>query len=142
MKTKLKQSIGFNINKTANLINSSFNQKLQLHGIALEQRATLEILEFEKNVTQTKIAQILGKDKTTISRTLKTLEKKGFIKKEELNKRTYLIKLTKIGKEVLEESSQTVQEFRTKVSSKLTQNEIDQLFNILNKVSSILNEEE
>jgi len=142
METKLKQSIGFNINKTANLINSSFNQKLQLHGIALEQRATLEILEFEENVTQTKIAQILGKDKTTISRTLKTLEKKGFIRKEELDKRTYLIKLTNTGKEVLEKSSQTVQEFRTKVSSKLTQNEIDQLFNILNKVSSILNEEE
>ena len=141
MKIDLNHSIGFNINKTANLLNSSFNQKLQPHGIALEQRATLEILEFEKDVTQTKIAQILGKDKTTISRTLKTLEKKGFVKKEELNKRTYLIKLTKLGEEVLKNSSSTVQEFRTKMSAKLTQEEINTFLNTLEKFVSTLNEE-
>mgnify|MGYP001127873619 CR=1 FL=1 len=140
MKTELKQSIGFKINKTANLLNISFNQKLQQHDIALEQRATLEILEFEENVTQTKIAQILGKDKTTISRTLKTLEKKGYIRKEELDKRTYLIKLTKLGENVLKKSSQTVQEFRTRVSSQLSQNEIKELFKTLDKVVSAISE--
>ena len=141
METQLKQSIGFNINKTANLINSSFNLALQKHDIALEQRATLEIIKFEENVTQTKIAQILGKDKTTISRTLKTLEKKGYIKKEELDKRTYLIKLTKHGEEVLEESAQTVQDFRSKIASNLNQNEINQFFTILEKVLMALSEQ-
>ena len=141
MQTQLKQSIGFNINKTANIINSSFNLALQKHDIALEQRATLEIIKFEENVTQTKIAQILGKDKTTISRTLKTLEKKGYIKKEELDKRTYLIKLTKHGEEVLEESAQTVQDFRSKIPSNLNQNEINQFFTILEKVLMALSEQ-
>ena len=141
MQTQLKQSIGFNINKTANLINSSFNLALQKHDIALEQRATLEIIKFEENVTQTKIAQILGKDKTTISRTLKTLEKKGYIKKEELDKRTYLIKLTKHGEEVLDESAQTVQDFRSKIASKLSQNEINQFFTSLEKVVMALSEQ-
>lgn len=141
METQLKQSIGFNINKTANLINSSFNLALQKHDIALEQRATLEIIKFEENVTQTKIAQILGKDKTTISRTLKTLEKKGYIKKEELDKRTYLIKLTKHGEEVLDESAQTVQDFRSKIASKLSQNEINQFFTSLEKVVMALSEQ-
>ena len=141
MQTQLKQSIGFNINKTANLINSSFNLALQKHDIALEQRATLEIIKFEENVTQTKIAQILGKDKTTISRTLKTLEKKGYIKKEELDKRTYLIKLTKHGEDVLDESAQTVQDFRSKIASKLSQNEINQFFTSLEKVVMALSEQ-
>lgn len=141
METQLKQSIGFNINKTANLINSSFNLALQKHDIALEQRATLEIIKFEENVTQTKIAQILGKDKTTISRTLKTLEKKGYIKKEELDKRTYLIKLTKHGEDVLDESAQTVQDFRSKIASKLSQNEINQFFTSLEKVVMALSEQ-
>ena len=141
MQTQLKQSIGFNINKTANIINSSFNLALQKHDIALEQRATLEIIKFEENVTQTKIAQILGKDKTTISRTLKTLEKKGYIKKEELDKRTYLIKLTKHGEDVLDESAQTVQDFRSKIASKLSQNEINQFFTSLEKVVMALSEQ-
>jgi DNA-binding MarR family transcriptional regulator len=140
MQTQLKQSIGFNINKTANLINSSFNLALQQYDIALEQRATLEIIKFEENITQTKIAQILGKDKTTISRTLKTLEKKAFIKKEALDKRTYLIKLTKTGEEVLERSAQSVQNFRTKIASNLSQNEINQFFATLEKVLISLNE--
>lgn len=141
MQTLLKHSIGFNINKTTNLINSSFNLVLQQYDIALEQRATLEIIKFEENVTQTKIAQILGKDKTTISRTLKTLEKKGYIQKEELDKRTYLIKLTKHGEEVLEKSAQTVQDFRAKIASKLTQNEINQFFTSLEKVVMALSEQ-
>jgi DNA-binding MarR family transcriptional regulator len=140
MQTQLKQSIGFNINKTANLINSSFNLALQQYDIALEQRATLEIIKFEENITQTKIAQILGKDKTTISRTLKTLEKKCYIKKEALDKRTYLIKLTKTGEEVLERSAQSVQNFRTKIASNLSQNEINQFFATLEKVLISLNE--
>ena len=40
------------------------------------------------------IANILAKDKTTISRTLATLEKKGFILKKQIDKRTNLIELT------------------------------------------------
>ena len=141
MKTKLKQSIGFKVNTTANLLNIAFNQQLQQYDIALEQRATLEIIDSEEKVTQTKIAQILGKDKTTISRTLKTLEKKEYIKKEELDKRTYLIKLTRQGKEVLKRSSQTVQDFRANIASKLSQNEIQQLFNTLDKVLSTISED-
>ena len=141
METNLKQSIGFKVNTTANLLNIAFNQQLQQHHIALEQRATLEIIDSEENVTQTKIAQILGKDKTTISRTLKTLEKKEYIKKEELDKRTYLIKLTKQGKEVLRQSAQTVQDFRVKMASQLSQNEIEQLFSTLDKVLSTISED-
>jgi len=116
METKLKDSIGFKINITANLLNNVFNQQLQSHDIAIEQRATLDIINSEENITQSKIAEILGKDKTTISRTLKTLEKKGFIKKEELDKRTYLIKLTRDGEEVLNKSSEIVENFRVKIA--------------------------
>lgn len=76
MENELKKSIGYKLNQTVNYLNNSFNQVLNKHEIAIEQRATLEIIKYEKNVNQTMIAQILGKDKTTISRTLKTLEKK------------------------------------------------------------------
>jgi DNA-binding MarR family transcriptional regulator len=140
MQLELKKSIGFKINLTTNILNNSFNQILNKHDIAIEQRATLEILKYEENVNQTKIAQILGKDKTTISRTLKTLEQKGYIFKDEIDKRTNLIKLTPLGEEVLEKSAQDVKDFRAKVSSKLTSEEIEQLYKILEKVSSAVSE--
>jgi len=140
VKKKLKQSIGFKVNIAANLLNTAFNQELQIYNIAIEQRATLEIIESKENVTQTEIAQILGKNKTTISRTLKTLEKKGLIKKEEVDKRTYNIKLTKDGEDVLEKSSETVQKFREKITSNLSKDEINHLSISLDKVINLLNE--
>lgn len=140
MQTELKKSIGFRISQAANLLNSSFNHELQPFDIAIEQRATLEIIKYEENVTQTKIAHILAKDKTTISRTLKALETKGYISKKHLDKRTNLINLTPKGEEVLESSSKTVKDFRAKLIASMSQDEIDQFFNSLDKVIAALSE--
>lgn len=74
----LEQSLGFKISKISNKINNKFNKLLQKYDIALEQRATIEIIKYRKDVNQTEIAAILEKDKTTISRTLASLEKKRF----------------------------------------------------------------
>ena len=141
MSYELEKSLGFKINQTANRLNNSYSLLLQSFDIAPEQRATLEIIKYETDVNQTKIAQILGKDKTTISRTLNTLEKKGFILKSQINKRTNLIELSSKGEEILEKSSFLVKEFRKKLASNLNENEINQLFSLLEKVVSHLKEE-
>lgn len=136
----LEKSIGFKINQTANRINNKFNTLLQKYDIAPEQRATLEIIKYEKDVNQTKIANILAKDKTTISRTLATLEKKGFILKKQINKRTNLIELTLEGEKILEESAFIVKEFRKKISSNLDENEINKIVELLEKVALSMEE--
>lgn len=131
----LETSLGFKINQTANKINNKFNALLQKYDIAPEQRATLEIIKYEKEVNQTKIANILAKDKTTISRTLSTLEKKGFILKRQIDKRTNLIELTLEGEKILEKSAEDVKRFREKVSSNLEENEIKKIVKLLEKVA-------
>ena len=135
MSYDLESSIGFKINQTANKINNKFNTLLQKYDIAPEQRAALVIIKYEKEVNQTKIANILAKDKTTISRTLASLEKKGFILKKQINKRTNLIELTPQGEKILEESVIIVKEFRKKVSSNLDENEIKKIVELLEKVA-------
>jgi DNA-binding MarR family transcriptional regulator len=135
MAYELEKSIGFKINQTANKLNNKFNLLLQTYDIAPEQRATLEIIKYEKDVNQTKIAQILGKDKTTISRTLATLEKKGFISKIQIDKRTNQIELTPLSQKVLEESSQEVKDFRQNLISNLSENEVQELIRLLEKVA-------
>ena len=140
MAYELEKSIGFKINQTANKINNNFNIVLQKYDIAPEQRATLEIIKYEKDVNQTKIANILAKDKTTISRTLATLEKKGFILKKQIDKRTNLIELTNKGEKILEESALTIKTFRENLSSKLDENEINKIVELLEKVASSIKE--
>ena len=135
MEYELKNSIGFKINQTANKVNNKFNNILQDYKIAPEQRATLEIIKFEKDVNQTKIANILAKDKTTISRTLATLEKKGFIQKEPIDRRTNLIKLTILGEEILNKSQESVQKFREDLFLNLEKEEVNKLIELLEKVN-------
>ena len=135
MSYELEKSIGFKINQTANKLNNKYNQLLQSFDIAPEQRATLEIIKYEIDVTQTKIANILGKDKTTISRTLNSLENKGFIIKSQKDKRTNLIEITQKGEDILNESSSCVKTFRKNLTSKLDNEEINKLIILLEKVA-------
>lgn len=108
---------------------------LQPFNIAPEQRAALEIIKYESDVNQTKIATILGKDKTTISRTLNTLETKGFIKKSQKDKRTNLIEITPEGEDILDKCSVYVKGFRRNLGAKLNDEEINTLINLLEKVA-------
>jgi DNA-binding MarR family transcriptional regulator len=135
MAYELEKSIGFKINQTANKLNSKYHKILQTYDIAPEQRATLEIIKYEKEANQTMIAEILGKDKTTISRTLATLEKKDLITKTQIDKRTNHIQLTKLGEEILEKSTNQVKEFRATLISNLTNDEVSQLITLLEKVA-------
>ena len=135
MSYDLEKSIGFKINQTANKLNNKYNQLLQSFDIAPEQRAILEIIKYETDVTQTKIANILGKDKTTISRTLNTLENKSLIKKTQIDKRTNLIQLTQKGEDILNDSFSSVKDFRKKLTSNLREEEINQLVSLLEKVA-------
>ena len=135
MSYELEKSIGFKINQTANKLNNKYNQLLQEYDIAPEQRATLEIIKYETDVNQTKIANISGKDKTTISRTLNTLEKKGFITKSQKDKRTNLIEITLKGEDILNNSSTKVNSFRKNLISKLNDDEVTNLILLLEKVA-------
>lgn len=136
MKYELHQSIGFKINQTANKLNSKYSQILQKYDIAPEQRATLEIIKYEKDVNQTMLSKMLGKDKTTISRALRTLEKKELIIKHPVDRRTNQIKLSIKGEQVLEESQKNVKAFRQSVIKNLSNEEFKLLNSLLEKVAS------
>ena len=140
MNFQMKDSLGFRVNQVANKLNNHFNKILHPFDIAVEQRATLEIIKNDANVNQSVIASVLGKDKTTISRSLNSLEKKGLIIKDDIknDRRINMIKLTEKGESVLEESLPSVNAFRENINSSLTQEELQMLFNLLEKVSEKL----
>jgi len=136
MNQALKNSIAYRFIRGANSVNKTLNKKLIPYNIAIEQRATLEIIKFEPNVNQVKIANLLGKDKTTISRSLNSLEKKGFIKKSEIleDKRQNKVELTEAGDEILEATLDEVTSFRESLNEKLTPYEVEMFFKIVDKL--------
>jgi DNA-binding MarR family transcriptional regulator len=136
----LKDTLGYRINKVANLINTHLNRCLEPYGIAIEQRAILEIIKFEPKINQTTLAKLLGKDKTTISRALNALEKKEFIIKHKTanDKRTYNIELTKKAEEILHNSLEQITNFRQSLQTQLSKQEQEKLFESLNKITAFL----
>lgn len=137
MNYALKDSIAYRLIRSSNSVVNSLNKRLNPYDLAIEQRATLEIIKFEPNVNQTKIAKLLGKDKTTISRSLNSLEKKELIVKindKENDKRSNKIKLTKKGEEILEQTLDDVTTFRESLNSKLNEEEHKIFFEILDKL--------
>ena len=136
MKYSLKNSIAYRITRAANNIHKTINNKLSPFGIAIEQRATLEMIKFEENVNQTTISNLLSKDKTTISRSLNSLEKKGLISKSETldDKRNKKVALTQKGESILEETTPHISHFRESLASKLTDEEIKMFFKIMDKL--------
>jgi DNA-binding MarR family transcriptional regulator len=138
MQSAKKKSVGFLITTTANLLNNTINNELRIHKIAIEQRAILEIIELKKEIKQSDLTNLLGKDKTTISRTLKSLENKNFVIKEKINNKTFILRLSKLGEKVLIETKDIVDNFREKILLEFTQKELDDLYIYLEKIQNII----
>lgn len=135
MTKELEKSVPFNIHQTANKLINKLNYLLQTYDIATEQRTALLMIKYEPDINQSKIANALGKDKTTISRTIATLEKKGLLSKRQINMKTNLLELTPKGEEILVDSSETVKNYRKNIISGIEEKEIEQLLTLLEKIS-------
>ncbi len=138
MTSKLGKSVGIVVTNTAVLLNSSINKKLHPFGIAIEQRAILEIIMNKGSLKQAELTTILCRDRTTISRTLKTLENKDYIKKEKIDNKVFIITLSDKGIDVMEKTQDIVNEFRSKILSNFTEEEIENLYTYLEKIQDIV----
>lgn len=132
-----KYSIAFKVARTSNKINQAITKALKVYDIAPEQRAILDIIDNDNSISQNDLASILGKDKTTISRALDAIEKKGYIDRisTKEDKRVKLISLTSLGKEALKKSKQTIIDFRLSVIKDLSEKEIETISKLLEKIS-------
>jgi DNA-binding MarR family transcriptional regulator len=110
MECILDESLGFQVNATANAIKTRFGKFLKPYGIAPEQFATMVMLKENPDISQTEMANLHQKDKTTITRMIDSLSKKEFIIKDKLDgdRRTNSIRLSKKGHEVVEEMDSVV----------------------------------
>ncbi len=137
MKQSVQESVGFRIARTANKINQTITSILSEDGIAPEQRILLEILASCDKANQTTLATMLNKSATTISRTLDSLEKKDFIVKKSIkgDKRVNVIEVTEQGKAILESTEAKVIAFRDTLAHKITLEEKELLFSLLEKLS-------
>lgn len=136
---KLKDfSVPYRVAQTANKINQSLTKVLKDFDIAPEQRAILDFIDQDNTLSQNELSKNLGKDKTTISRTLDALEKKSYIIRipTQEDKRVKTINLTSEGQRVLDKTKIVIENFREAMIEDLSEDEVDIMFKLLDKISN------
>jgi DNA-binding MarR family transcriptional regulator len=136
MKCNPNEALGFLVNITAQAMKNRFANVLKPFCVTPEQYATLMLIDHSEDVTLTDIANLLYKDKTTITRTIDALEKKEYVKKIQLknDKRAYKVTLTQKAIDMIDEIGYMMSEVKTRQEEMFSQEEIEILKNALYKL--------
>jgi len=109
--------------------------------ITIDQKLILQYLNDHPELNQNKIAELVFKDNASLTRMIDLMVKKGFLNRS-INpddRRRFKIELTPNGKEVLEKLAPVIVENRKKAFDGISEEELTQLKQTLNKIVSNLN---
>jgi len=129
-------SIGYALTTTLNLLRKHFNKRIKKFNLSSEQYGVLKLIDEMGSLTPTQLASLLNRDKATITRIIKSLEAKEFLEKEYINSRSFVLHLTKSGKEKLDLADKIAKEYHKRIVDEVGE---ENLMNLLNTLSRIRN---
>jgi DNA-binding MarR family transcriptional regulator len=92
----------FNLRKASRIVTQHFDAILEPSGLLITQFTILVAVEMAKSGTINELAEVLGMDRTTLTRNLKPLERERWLKSEPgQDQRTRIVSLTTEGEEAL-----------------------------------------
>ncbi|WP_273566175.1 MarR family winged helix-turn-helix transcriptional regulator [Maribacter halichondriae] len=105
--------------------------------ITIDQWLVLKTIHDCPNITQREIAEKIFKDHASITRMIDLLVKKGFLERSvnSEDRRRFGLELTPIGKIIQQESIPVIMQNRKKALEGLSQEEIETLKNLLQKIT-------
>ena len=137
---KLNSEIGLGmlIGQVHRLSTKRFVQKSHKFGldISLDQWLVLGPIWKNEGIAQKDIAEYCGKDKTSITKIINTLEKKNLVVRvpDQLDHRVKRIVLSNKGKELFLNALPVIEETRDELRSGISDKEIESLITVLTKV--------
>lgn len=136
----------FMITHIGHLMSRLANRELTKAGFSLqiEQLPVLFIAYFAGDgfLSQQEISDLLRKDKSGIQRSIRTLERDGYLRvvADSIDRRKNLIQLTPAGKMVVDKAIETAEVIDRQVTEQLTTAEITSFLNTMQKISAVLND--
>jgi DNA-binding MarR family transcriptional regulator len=137
-----KRTIDFFIRQTWHKISRMYNQQASEHDMTISIGFILLIID-KKGTPSTQLGPRMGMEPTSLSRTLKTMEEDGLIRREidEVDKRKVHIFLTEKGLEKRIMTKRVVLDFNNKLISKIPRSKVKVYFEVMEKVDQICDEE-
>jgi len=113
-----------------------FKKKLKPYGMTPVRWSIISVLDSQKGITQTELAEAIDKKQTTIVEMIYAMEEKGLIKRmySERDRRLHYLFLTEKGEELKRTLSPLVKDAQLFVTRQLSDEENTQLKTLLNKV--------
>ena len=143
---KCYQNIGKYIGEIHRASGIYFTKKFSKFGIGAGQYLFLLNLYTHDGITQEELTDKVKLDKATTARAIKRLEDEGYVNrvKKENDRRAYNLKLTEKAEQIREEVYLIMDEWETEVRNCLTNEESQELMNLLNKLakSSLITKED
>lgn len=123
-------------------ISRMYNQKASEHNMTMSIGFILMIVD-KDGTPSTQLGPRMGMEPTSLSRTLKTMEDRNLIRRQEdkIDKRKVFIFLTAEGLEYRRLVRQTILEFNEKIHNKVSQDKLDVFYEVLNHMDQLVEEE-
>ncbi len=138
----LDRAIGFHVNRVAYLMAEEVSRRFSALGYALTAQdfGILFRVFKQDGLTQMQIAKLMMRDKTTITRRLDGLVKKGFIARRmhEADRRHFCIHLTDYGRENIQSLMRVVGDFQNEVLADVPEADKQTTINTLQKITAKL----
>ncbi len=129
-----------NINVLINAYNKMFYARSKIDGyneITVASYQYLFAISDHKRITVTKLSEIVNVKKASVTQMIDSLMRKDYVKKvKSINdKRSSLIELTDKGRMIVESEDSIYRSFMQRIGKSLTSQELEQLDNILTKLT-------
>lgn len=132
---KKDEYIDFYVRHSWHKISRMYNQKAKEHGLTMSIGFILLIVDKE-GTPSTQLGPRMGMEPTSLSRTLKTMESKGYIYRQvdKDDKRKVLIYLTSAGLDLRREVRKVVKEFNENLIKKIPRKKLEIFFEVMKSV--------
>jgi DNA-binding MarR family transcriptional regulator len=121
-----------------------YNEEAGKYGATMSIGFALLSIDKENGISSTALGPQMGMEPTSLTRTLKSMEDKGLIvrKKNPVDGRGVIIKLTKLGLEKRELSKNTVLKFNEVVKQHVSQEKMDHFIEVAELINNLISEKQ
>lgn len=133
---KLEDSLGFQVNMTANAMKNRFNDFLKPYSLTSEQYVIMKSVEENPDISPTQLAAITFKDKTTITRMINTLVTNDMLVRvpKHDDRRAYQIQWSMKGQSIMQEILPMTENIISKLRTQFSSQELHLFLDILERL--------
>lgn len=136
---ELYDSIGFRLHISYLVLREKFTKLIKPFDIAPEQYGTLKIIKQGGSISLSNLAEILKRNRGTITRMVDSLEKKGLVKRvpSKSDRRECYVEISDDGERLFLEVEEVAFKAKGLLDMAISQEEKRLLFEILDKISQV-----